>query len=125
MNPAIPLSESQALHRRAIEALEGSRLAEAAGHLRAAVEMASERASLWNDLGVVLEALGHAGEALRCYRTALDRDPEHVEAKENYGLLRRQMARWRAAQKVMSTTLGVRGAPGVSAAAKCRVAAAS
>lgn len=117
--------EPQALHRRALDALEDSRPLDAARALRQAVLRAPSWARLWNDLGVALEALGHPAEALRCYRTALDRDAGHPEAKDNYNQLKRQMnfARLLQVQPWTSTT----GAPArpVSAAAKCRAAAAS
>lgn len=117
--------DAQALHREALLALEQSRIHDAVRHLRSAVLMAPRRALFWNDLGVVLEALGHPTEALRCYRTALDRDSEHAEARENYELLRRQLAMVRVLHAQSWTSTMARPAGAVRAAAKHRVAAAS
>lgn len=116
--------DAEQLHRAALTALEQFRMHDAVRHLKAAVLMAPRRAAFWNDLGVVLEALGHQTEALRCYRTALDRESGHAEAKENYEALRRQMALAQALRaQIWRSMMGP--ASGVSVAAKCRAAAAS
>jgi Flp pilus assembly protein TadD len=117
--------EPQALHRQALEALEDNRPLDAARALRQAVLRAPAWARLWNDLGVVLEALGHPAEALRCYRTALDRDAGHPEAMDNYSQLKRQMNFARLLQVQPWTSTTAEPARPVSAAAKCRAAAAS
>lgn len=117
--------EPQALHRRALEALEDNRPLDAARALRQAILRAPAWARLWNDLGVVLEALGHPAEALRCYRTALDRDASHPEAKDNYNQLKRQMNFARLLQVQPWTSTTATPARPVSAAAKCRAASAS
>lgn len=98
---------------------------DAVRHLRAAVLLAPREAIYWNDLGVVLEALGHPTEALRCYRTALDREEGHREARENYELLRRQLAMVRALAPQSRMSTMARPVGGVNAAARRRAAAAS
>jgi protein O-GlcNAc transferase len=113
------------LHGQALRALEEFRMHDAVRHLRAAVLLAPREAVYWNDLGVVLEALGHPTEALRCYRTALDRENGHREARENYDLLRRQLAMVRALAPQSRMSTMARPAGGVSAVARRRAAAAS
>ncbi len=117
--------DARMLHGHALEALRESRLPEAARDLRAAVLLAPRCAMYWNDLGVVMEALGYPAEALRCYRTALDREAGHPEARDNYEDLRRQLRLLRAmeAQMVKSTTDWRPAGP--RAPAKCRAASAS
>jgi Flp pilus assembly protein TadD len=75
------------LYKQGVKALEKSQLEVAVRCLRQAVQVNPYHASAWNDLGIVMEALGNPMEALRCYRTAIDRNSGHVEARSNYGML--------------------------------------
>ena len=117
--------DASTLHRSALDALGQNRPLEAARLLRQAVLQASGIARLWNDLGVVMEALGHPAEALRCYRTALDRDAQHPEARENYQQLKRQMQFARLLQVHPWTSTTTAPPRPVNAVAKSRAAAAS
>lgn len=125
MQPQSLTPDPHALHGQALRALEELRMHDAVRHLRAAVLLAPRKAVYWNDLGVVLEALGHPTEALRCYRTALDRENGHREARENYDLLRKQLAMVRALAPQSRTSTMARPAVGVRAEARLRAAAAS
>lgn len=78
-------------HRRGVAALEQQRLEDAVVALRHAVEINPHLGRAWNDLGVVMEALGNPREAIRCYRQALAVQPDNPEARSNLGLLMLQM----------------------------------
>ena len=78
-------------HRAGVDALGRNRPEDAVRALRLAVELDPELAVGWNDLGVVMEALGNAHEAVRCYRRALVVRPGSVEARSNLGMLMLQM----------------------------------
>lgn len=79
------------LHRHGVLALQDQRMEDAVLALRQAVELDPAFVSAWNDLGVVMEALGNPTEAVRCYRRALTVQPEQSEAKSNLGMLLLQM----------------------------------
>lgn len=117
--------DARTLHRDALVALRESRLPEAARGLRAAVLLAPRCAAYWNDLGVVMEALGEPAEALKCYRTALDRETGHPEASDNYQDLRRQLKLFRELENQMVKSTTATRPAGLSVAVKCRAAAAS
>ncbi len=98
---------SRSLHRLALAALEDGRLEEAVLFLRSAIRESSPNSQAWNDLGVVMEALGNPTQAAHCYAQALQVNPFHREARTNLFALEMQMiARKRmkeqAAQIVMS-----------------------
>lgn len=79
------------LHRLGIEALEAQRYEDAVQALRRAVELNPNLGDVWNDLGVVMEALGNPREAVACYRRALAVQPAQVDAHSNLGLLMLQL----------------------------------
>lgn len=56
---------------------------EAVAWLRQAVSEDGENSQAWNDLGVVMEALGNPTPAVVCYRRALEIRPDHQEARTN------------------------------------------
>lgn len=100
-------NKSQSLHCQALEALDDGRLEESVHLLRAAVRQSPTDSQAWNDLGVVMEALGNPGQAVECYSQALRSHPFHREARANLFALEMQtVARRRlkglAAQIVMS-----------------------
>jgi Flp pilus assembly protein TadD len=76
-------SRSESLHRMALEALEAGLMEEAVARLRQAVSEDAENSQAWNDLGVVMEALGNPTPAVECYRRALEISPMHREARSN------------------------------------------
>lgn len=78
-------------HRAGVDALAGNQPEDAVRALRLAVELDPELALAWNDLGVVMDALGNAHEAIRCYKRALALRPASVEARSNLGMLMLQM----------------------------------
>ncbi len=59
-------------YRAGVEALAGNRPEDAVRALRLSVELDPELDAAWNDLGVMMEALGNGNEAVRCYRRALE-----------------------------------------------------
>ncbi|HNY39761.1 MAG TPA: tetratricopeptide repeat protein [Bryobacteraceae bacterium] len=98
---------SQSLHRQALEALEAGRLEESVNLLRATVQESPSDSQAWNDLGVVMEALGNPCQAAHCYAQALRSQPFHREARANLfamemQTLARRRLREQAAQIVMS-----------------------
>ena len=74
---------SESSHRRALEALEAGRMEEAVAGLRRAVGEDEENCQAWNDLGVMMEALGNPTRAVECYSRAIAIDPLHREARSN------------------------------------------
>lgn len=64
---------------------------DAVSALRMAVECDPSLERAWNDLGVVMEALGNPHEAMKCYRHALEVKPSQTEAQSNLGMLILQM----------------------------------
>ena len=84
-------SDARLMHRQGVVALEEQRMEDAVLAFRQAVELDPNFVCAWNDLGVVMEALGNPMEALRCYRQALSVQPEQSEAKSNLGMLMLQL----------------------------------
>ncbi len=82
---------AQDYHRMGVRALEAQRLEDAVIALRHAVELNPHMGRTWNDLGVVMEALGNPREAIRCYRQALAVQPDNQDAQGNLGMLMLQM----------------------------------
>lgn len=78
-------------HCAGVDALGKDRLEDAVRALRLAVELDPDLHVAWNDLGVVMEALGNPCEAVRCYRRALGTHAGFVEARTNLGMLMLQM----------------------------------
>lgn len=70
-------------HRQGLELLESGYIEEAVHALREAVEAEPDYAAAWNDLGVVMEALGNARDAVYCYRRALRARPEDAAPRRN------------------------------------------
>lgn len=88
MSPASPtMNEAESLRRLGLAAFEEERLEEAVHSLRQAIAADPQMDSAWNDLGVVMEALGNPFEALSCYRRALCLDHTATEARENLDAL--------------------------------------
>ncbi|HEY3442477.1 MAG TPA: hypothetical protein VGK29_17090 [Paludibaculum sp.] len=78
-------------HRAGVDALGRNRPEDAVRALRLAVELDPGLEVAWNDLGVVMEALGNTNEAVRCYRRALGVRAGFIEARTNLGMLMLQM----------------------------------
>lgn len=91
-------------YRKALGALETGRAEDAVHHLRQTVTLDPEHANAWNDLGVLMEALGNHHEARRCYEAALRVNPDMFEAQSNLSLLSNcmEMARWARHQVALS-----------------------
>lgn len=83
-------NNSQSFHCQALEALMEGRIEESVHLLRAAAEQAPSDSEVWNDLGVVMEALGNPGQAVDCYTRALQWHPFHREARANLFALEMQ-----------------------------------
>lgn len=82
---------AQQYHRIGVQALEDQRLEDAVLALRHAVELNPLMGRTWNDLGVVMEALGNPREAVRCYRQALAVQADNQDAHSNLTMLMLQM----------------------------------
>ena len=78
-------------HRAGVHALSRNRPEDAVRALRLAVELDPGLEAAWNDLGVMMEAMGNAQEAVRCYKRALRVRAGFVEARTNLGMLMIQM----------------------------------
>lgn len=74
-------------HAEALTYLEAGRIEDAVRALRTATALDPANADAWNDLGVVLEALGNRRDAISCYRQALRAAPEAAEPMRNLVLL--------------------------------------
>jgi Flp pilus assembly protein TadD len=83
---------SRRLYAASVAAIEQDRLEDAVETLRLLLEAAPGHSDAWNNLGVVMEALGNPGEALRCYRSALEADAGHAEARSNHTSLALNLA---------------------------------
>lgn len=75
--------DSGALYAAGLAAIEQDRLEDAVESFRLLLESEPRHADGWNDLGVIMEALGNPGEALECYRNALEANPRHAGARSN------------------------------------------
>lgn len=76
-------NNSPSFHCQALEALMEGRIEESVHLLRSALEETPSDSQAWNDLGVVMEALGNPGQAIDCYARALQWHPFHREARAN------------------------------------------
>ena len=81
-----PCSAAQ-WHSAALEELETGHIENALRSLRRAVEIDPGAWRAWNDLGVVLEALGNRRDAIHCYGQALRAAPDAEEPRRNLMLL--------------------------------------
>jgi Flp pilus assembly protein TadD len=71
------------LYAQGIAALEAERLEDAVEAFRNLLDCQPDHADAWDSLGLIMEALGNPGEALRCYRRALEANPRHAGARSN------------------------------------------
>jgi Flp pilus assembly protein TadD len=83
--------EPEAHHLRGLVALEAQLLQDAVMEFREALRLNPNLPRVWNDLGVVMEALGNTRDALQCYSLALQCDPQSEEARENWADLTMQI----------------------------------
>lgn len=79
-------------HLAALELLESGAIQDAVSLLRHTLQLDPARAAAWNDLGVVLEALGNLRDAVACYRRALIIQPGMPEPRRNLLALAAQAA---------------------------------
>jgi Flp pilus assembly protein TadD len=86
-----PITTAERSQQLGVEALIEGRLEDAVFLLRQAVDADPGFGRAWNDLGVVMEALGNPLEAVRCYRRAVSSTSACREASSNLGLLALQM----------------------------------
>jgi Flp pilus assembly protein TadD len=75
--------DARSLYAAGLAAIEQDRLEDAVETFRLLLDSEPNHADGWNDLGVIMEALGNPGEALKCYRNALEADPGHAGARAN------------------------------------------
>lgn len=80
------------LHLEALQLLEQGLVQDAVLRLRQAVDQDPSCAPAWNDLGVILEALGNRRDAVHCYRQALRARPDMDEPRRNLMALAVQTA---------------------------------
>jgi len=90
-NSAHPPTASQC-HREALQLLDQGLVQDAVLHLRRAVLLDPSCAPAWNDLGVILEALGNRRDAVECYRRAIRAQPGMKEPRRNLLALAAQAA---------------------------------
>jgi Flp pilus assembly protein TadD len=88
----LPISNAERAQQLGVEALIEGRLEEAVFLLRQAVTADPGFGRAWNDLGVVMEALGNPHEAMRCYGRAVTAPATCREARSNLGMLTLQMS---------------------------------
>ena len=88
MSPAtLSTIEAESLRLQGLAAFADERMEEAVRALRQALVADPQLDLAWNDLGVVMEALGNPYEALSCYRRALCLDHTAAEPRENLDAL--------------------------------------
>lgn len=86
-------------HQKGLAAIEAELLQDAVFEFREALRLDPGSAKTWNDLGVVMEALGNPSDAIQCYGRAIQADPEHEEALMNLTGLRLQIDMARALRR--------------------------
>jgi Flp pilus assembly protein TadD len=86
-----PVSAEQ-FHLAALELLSSGHVEDAVRSLRRALDLDPARAAAWNDLGVILEALGNRRDAISCYCRALRAQPAMQEPRRNLLALALQAA---------------------------------
>jgi tetratricopeptide (TPR) repeat protein len=84
-------SRAETLWRDGVRLLGRQMYSEAAQVLRQSTTVDPSFAPAFNDLGVLMEALGNQEQALGCYQTALRAEPDHYEARKNLAALMLQM----------------------------------
>ena len=99
-------------HAAALEHLANDRIEDAVRCLRHAVALDPRAADAWNDLGVVLEALGNRRDAVHCYQQALRTRPGMKEAVRNLMALAMQSSL--AAPTVLAPPVSARAATAVA-----------
>lgn len=80
---AVPNRSAEYHRKRGLEAIEAQMLQDAVAEFRVALRLNPRFVKVWNDLGVVMEALGNYSDAMQCYGRALELDPCHLEARTN------------------------------------------
>ncbi|MFW9890494.1 MAG: tetratricopeptide repeat protein, partial [Candidatus Thorarchaeota archaeon] len=82
-----PSDEAMSLYRRGEHFRRFGELDAAEDSLRAAIEMEESFALAWNLLGLVYQDGEKSAEALECFISAMEIDPEWTEPIENAGML--------------------------------------
>lgn len=90
-SPSCPATAGQ-LHLEALQLLERGLVQDAVLRLRQALDADPSCVPAWNDLGVILEALGNRRDAVWCYRQALRTRPGMEEPLRNLLALAAQAA---------------------------------
>lgn len=88
-----------------IACMQLERYEEALVHLRLAERSNPENASVYSNLGGVLERLGEIPEAIQAFRSALDKRPESHEVRLSLGLLLEQSGQGPAAANALLALL--------------------
>lgn len=107
-------------HRAGVEALGRNSWEDAVRALRISVELDPDLGVAWNDLGVVMEALGNASEAARCYRLAVAVGAAASEARTNLAMLQLQMEISRMERNQALTSSVAPWRPAAPAARACQ-----
>jgi Flp pilus assembly protein TadD len=70
-------------HEEGSRLLEQGRYAEAADHLKAALQVLPDSAGVHNDLGIALASMGNLTEATAHFRRSVELEPDFEEARRN------------------------------------------
>ena len=85
--PAGHAEKADSLARQANAYVEQGRHGDAIDTYLQAIELDPKRATLPNNLGVVLRQLNHLNEAEACFKQAIDLDPAYADAYRNLGVV--------------------------------------
>ncbi len=96
------------LHLLGKAAYQLQRYSQAEHHLRRAIQRARTEASLYNTLGVVLEAQGRSDEAAAAYTHAVELNPGFAEAWLNIAIVHTLKRDWQAAGEASTQALALR-----------------
>ena len=107
MQKELSSREIQAEHyrRHGVFLFEAGRLESAVIALRYSLELKPDSSDAWNDMGVVMEALGNPHEAVRCYKQAIAVEPVQIEAQSNLQMLMLQLSMAQALSQTLTSSL--------------------
>jgi tetratricopeptide (TPR) repeat protein len=92
-HPGVPLSDvlrGEELFARAYAALSEGRPADARHGFEEVLELVPRHYPSWGNLGAAYLAMEEREEALRCFRRALELNPDYAVARQNLALLEKQ-----------------------------------
>ena len=97
--------QAEHYRRQGVLLFQDGRLEDAVAALRYALALQPDSSDTWNDMGVVMEALGNPHEAIRCYKRAIAAEPVQIEAQANLRMLMLQLSMAQALSQTLTSSL--------------------